>query len=111
MDGAMSGSSDVIPVGRKKDGSLTKASKAVNAETFEVLEKYTEKISVDIKERIVSGEVDAVPYEYGTAKGCDYCKYNHICGFDTRISGFEYRKLEKYELEEVLARMKGEVQS
>ena len=111
MDGAMSGSSDVIPVGRKKDGSLTKASKAVSKEEFEVLEKYTKKISVDIKERIVSGEVDAVPYEYGTATGCDYCNYNHICGFDTRISGCEYRKLEKYELEEVLARMKGEVQS
>lgn len=111
MDGAMSGSSDVIPVGRKKDGSLTKASKAVKEEAFGVLEKYTEKISGDIKQRMVSGEADAAPYEYGTATGCDYCKYNHICGFDTRISGCEYRKLEKYELEEVLAKMKGEVQS
>lgn len=95
----------------EKDGSLTKASKAVKEEAFGVLEKYTEKISGDIKQRMVSGEADAAPYEYGTATGCDYCKYNHICGFDTRISGCEYRKLEKYELEEVLAKMKGEVQS
>ena len=37
--------------------------------------------------------------------GCDYCAYRAICGFDTRIEGYEYRRLEKYSKEDVLEKI------
>ena len=49
----------------------------------------------------------AKPYRNGQETGCDYCGYRNICGFDTRLNGYEYRKIRKMSLEEAIAAMKG----
>ena len=51
------------------------------------------------------GEVQAAPYEMGESTGCDYCAYRDICGFDLRIDGCSYRRLEKFTVEEAVAAM------
>ena len=58
-----------------------------------------------IRDEISSGEVSAAPYVMGGDTGCDYCPYRVICGFDIRIVGCGYRRLEKYTMEEAVAKM------
>jgi ATP-dependent helicase/nuclease subunit B len=39
--------------------------------------------------------------------GCDYCPYHTVCGFDTRIAGYEYRSLgEISDAETIMEKMK-----
>lgn len=109
MDGELSKgeSSDVIPVGINKDGSIKKGSKTLSPEDFSTLSSYVNETIFHLGERMLSGEIGASPYSLGDKTGCDYCEYKSICHFDTRISGYEYRKLEELSSDEVLRRMKG----
>jgi len=105
----LSGNSLIIPVGRNKDGSLSKNSKAVTTEEFRTISGYVNKRSEEIRQAVMSGQTDAHPYEYGSQTACDYCQYRNICGFDQKIAGYEYRRLPSFDQEEVLRRMKSEV--
>lgn len=49
--------SDVIPVGKKKDGSYTGYSKVASSEQFNVIRTYTRKKVREIGEGIFSGNV------------------------------------------------------
>ena len=56
--------------------------------------------------QIIDGEIACKPYRKGQENGCSYCEYHGICGFDTRVDGFSYRKLSgKMNREEVMLRM------
>lgn len=101
----LTGSSLLIPVGRNKDGSLSKNSRALPGDTFRAVLKYAQEKEMKIRDEISSGEVSAAPYEMGGDTGCDYCPYRDICGFDIRIDGCVYRRLEKYSMEEAVAKM------
>lgn len=101
----LTGSSLLIPVGRNKDGSLSKNSRALPGDTFRAVLKYAQEKEMKIRDEISSGEVSAAPYEMGGDTGCDYCPYRDICGFDIRIDGCGYRRLEKYSMEEAVAKM------
>ena len=101
----LSGSSVLFPIGRNKDGSLSKSSRALPREVFETVLHYTQKKEQLMKEEMYEGRVDAAPYELGEATGCDYCPYRDICGFDLRIEGCSYRRLEKYSMEEAVQKM------
>ena len=50
------------------------------------------------------GEVSASPYEMGETTGCDYCPYRDICGFDPRLEGCSYRRLERYSSDDAVKR-------
>ena len=101
----LEGNSNYIPVGRTKSGALSKTSKVLYPDEFQEFLAYTKKLEKKLKDKIAEGEVQAAPYELGGATGCDYCAYRAICGFDTRIDGYEYRKLEKYSKEDVLEKI------
>ena len=101
----LTGSSLLIPVGRNKDGSLSKNSRALPGNTFRAVLKYAQEKERKIRDAIRSGEASAEPYEMGGDTGCDYCPYRDICGFDIRIDGCGYRRLEKYSMEEAVAKM------
>ena len=60
---------------------------------------------MNIRDEISSGEAAAAPYEMGGDTGCDFCPYRDICGFDIRIEGCGYRRVEKYSMEEAVAKM------
>ena len=100
------GNSNLIPVGRNKDGSLSHYSRTLEPDEFAILLSYTKKKEQELKTRILSGETAAYPHELGTQTGCDYCAYRDICGFDPRLYGYEYRRMEKLGKQEVVEKMK-----
>jgi ATP-dependent helicase/nuclease subunit B len=107
MDEDFAGSSSVIPVAEKADGSLTAASKTASAEDFAVMSEYVNGLVKETGKRILAGDVAVSPYQLDDKNGCKYCPYHAVCGFDTRIAGYEYRSLEKIsETETILEKMK-----
>lgn len=106
----LTGASVLFPMGRNKDGSLSRSSRALPGEAFETVLKYTEEKERTLKDEMYAGKVQALPYEMGESTGCDYCPYHDICGFDLRISGCAYRRLEKLDIEEAVAAMAAAVQ-
>lgn len=102
----LSGTSNLIPVGKNKDGSLNRYSKALAPEDFATLLEYAKQKEKELKSRIINGETRAWPYEMGNSTGCDYCVYRDICGFDPVLDGYEFKRLEKLSKEEVVEKMK-----
>lgn len=102
----LSGTSNFIPVGKNKDGSLNRYSKVLSSDEFATLLEYTKKKEAELKSRIINGENYVRPYEMGNSTGCDYCAYKDICGFDPGLDGYEYQHLEKLGKEEVVEKMK-----
>lgn len=107
LDRRMEGESLVVPVKYNKNGSLSKTSKAVSEEEFAVMMQHAVGKVQSVHKQILKGEVKPRPYRNGQETGCDYCGYRNICGFDTRLNGYEYRKIRKMSLEEAIAAMKG----
>ena len=110
LERGLAGASVLIPAGRNKDGSLSRSSRALPADAFRTVLKYTREKEDRIREGILSGRADAAPYQMKDATGCDYCAYRDICGFDLRISGCRYRRLENYSMEEAVAKMTEETE-
>lgn len=106
LDQDFTAGSSVIPVSRTKNG-LSKTSKTVNDEEFREILDYAAKKRNDLREKMLSGNAEAAPYEMGKQTGCDYCIYREICGFDDQIQGYEYRNLPVYTREEVLHKISG----
>ena len=94
MDAELAGSSTVIPVGLKADGSLKATSKVASAEDFAVISEYVNKKITETGKRIFAGDVAMKPYQLDKQSGCDCCPYHAVCGFDSRLPGHGYRKLE-----------------
>lgn len=90
------GSSDIIPVCIKKDGTLSESkSSVISKENFEKLQSQVKEIIKDISKEILKGKIDIKPYNYNKKTGCDYCKYKTICMFNTNIKGNEYNYINK----------------
>lgn len=107
MDAELSGSSSVIPVGLKTDGSLKATSKVASGEEFSVLSNYVNEKIMEAGRQILAGDVAMKPYRLAQQSGCDYCPYHAVCGFDSRLSGQTYRKLEHFsDSEEIFEKMR-----
>ena len=100
MDTNIVGASKVIPVALNKDGSLAKKSKTASEDEFAVIGDYVNQTIQQIGRQIMDGEVGAHPYQMKDKDGCMYCPYGSVCGFDRKIPGFDYRKLETIDSEE-----------
>lgn len=97
MDTEFSGSSAVIPVALKTDGSLKATSKTASTHDFQTMSDYVNRILVDTGKKILAGDVAVQPYMLDNRTGCDYCPYHTVCGFDARIPGYSYRRLETFD--------------
>ena len=104
----LTGQSDVIPVSRNKDGSLSKTSKVLSESEFGVISKFADEKTKKVGAEILSGDVSVSPYEMNGRTGCDYCPYKGICGFDEKIPGYGYRKLGKLDKEDAILKMREE---
>ena len=107
MDHDMQSSSSILPVTENKDGTLRKTSKAASVEQFGTLSEYVGRKIKELGTRMMQGEIGVSPYELGDATPCGYCPYRSVCGFDERIDGYEYRRLERFDsAEEIMEQMK-----
>lgn len=108
MDTELGSSSSVIPVGLKADGSLRATSKVASAEEFSVISEYVNRKITETGQQIFAGDVTMSPYQLEKRSGCDYCPYHAVCGFDSRLPGHSYRKLEAIDdSETVMEKMRG----
>ncbi|MCI5700512.1 MAG: exodeoxyribonuclease V subunit gamma [Lachnospiraceae bacterium] len=98
--------SKVIPVKYNKNGSLSANSSVANAEQFAALSVYAANTVRGIGREILDGNVTVNPYERKGRSSCDYCSYRNICGFDSRIPGYEFRQLDSLKKEEIWQLMK-----
>lgn len=110
LDTEQAGESVAAPVKWNRDGTLSQTSHAVDKESFQVMTKYAIQKLQKQHEKITEGEAEINPYAYGSKTGCDYCKYGHICGFDRKIAGYEYRNIKKKSIEEIISEMKGDIE-
>ena len=97
MDHGMGASSNIIPVVENKDGSLRKSSKAVSEGELMGLCAFVSQKIMELGGQIMDGEIAVNPYELNGKTPCGYCPYRSVCGFDLRIDGFGYRKLDQKE--------------
>lgn len=105
LDATLNGKSDVIPIEYKKDGSFTAASSVMGEESLGNIAQFVTKKITDIGREIVNGSLEVNPYEMNGKAACTYCAYQSVCGFDTRIAGFQTRKLEAISKEEAYERI------
>lgn len=89
------GKSRMLPLERKKDGSLSARSSAVDEEQFAALTDYAVKKAVQIGQEILHGHAEKNPCRQGERTACDFCAYQEVCGFDTRLAGCTFRQLKK----------------
>jgi len=108
LDRCQSGESLAVPVKYNKNGSLAKNSKAVPEEEFQLMMRHAARKVKEAHRGILEGRTEVSPYRKGQETGCDYCQYRHICGFDMKIPGYEYRDIGKMSKEEAVAAMMAE---
>lgn len=111
------GESLYIPVGYNKKGGFSSKSSVLTSYDMEKLMTFVHNKIGELGHQIIDGCIDVNPYIKispggGMSNGktpCAYCEYNDICGFDGKISGYEYRKLIKKKDEEVWKMLRCEV--
>ncbi len=95
LDHITSGRSSVVPVTLTKDGKPTRSSRVYQAEDFRHLSEAAISRICQIAAEILGGNVTANPIILDSNRdSCQYCPYKESCGFDPRIPGYEYRRLE-----------------
>lgn len=105
-DGQME--SSIVPVKYNKNGSLAAASSVASLENIRRLSGHVHHAMEDIGKKILDGNVAINPYERKGRKGCDYCPYAGICGFDRKIPGYEYRRLDQLSAKDVWGKLEKE---
>jgi ATP-dependent helicase/nuclease subunit B len=93
MDHGLEGTSDVIPVGLKKDGTPSALSHILNAEDIQTMEEYGAMLMETTGRKMIRGEFDCVPYRLDQENGCTYCDFHGICGFDPEMEGYGWNRL------------------
>lgn len=105
LDRMMTDKSDVIPVERKKDGSLSARSSVLTGQELMLVSRYVNGKIREIGREILEGHKELNPYEMGGAEACTYCPYKAVCGFDSSLPGCQKRVLEDYTKDEILQKM------
>lgn len=101
MDSGISGYSDLIPAGLKKDGSLYSNASMVSLQQFNVLRRYLRKLLAYAGQKILDGSIEIKPYRYKNSSACQYCAFWPVCSFDPLIPGNEYRHIKVLKAEEI----------
>lgn len=56
----------------------------------------------DFAGAIARGNFPVSPYRSDKRTSCTFCAYKGICGFDSRLSGYELRRLTKKTLSDIV---------
>lgn len=89
-----------IPVAFNKDGSFRKNSSVADRTQFAVLGRYV-RTKIEKIKFYSGGRCRGFSYELGKKNACTYCPYMTVCGFDRRLSGYEFRRLKNFSDEEL----------
>ena len=78
LDKYMENKSDIIPVERKKDGSLSARSSVLSENELKTVSKYVSHKIAQIGREILDGTISLNPYEKGSEEACTYCSYQKV---------------------------------
>ena len=107
LDREIEKASDIIPVA-VKDGLIQEARSSVaSRERFQALRGFVRNKLKAAGQRITGGDISVRPYKQGNRSACDYCPYHSVCGFDKKISGYGYRKLDNRKPEDIWQEIEG----
>lgn len=111
-NGCIKGSvkSSVIPVNTNKEGYPTKTSSIASNVEFQAITDYVTKKMDVLSCEIMKGLVNVNPYKLGERTACDYCEFSGICGFDTKLPGYKYRRLRALDKTTAMEEIREEVQ-
>lgn len=101
MDAGMVKNSNVIPVGKKADGSLTALSSVADTGQLETLSQFVQEKLETLGREILDGTIKVNPYKRKDRTACAYCVYQDLCGFDRKIPGHQFRQLRELPKAEV----------
>lgn len=117
LDTALNGASDVIPVKRNKNGSLSANSHAYSESDLRLMMEYADKKILSIASQMMDGDISLNPIEImKTDRGvelssCEYCNYKNVCGFDPHMPGNKVTVYEKQSDEDLLNAMRNELEA
>lgn len=81
-----------IPVAIKKGGEFSSVgTKVLDESDMKTLGEYAVYKSVECGNKILEGDFEIKPVRDDNIGACDYCPYHGICGFDSKLPGFEYK--------------------
>lgn len=83
---------------RDESGMPKGRSQVASTEQMKKLCHYGKKKAENLGSQMMKGNISVNPYEYKGKTACDYCEYGGVCGFDTGIEGYRYRRLNNMEL-------------
>ncbi len=86
------GKSKWIPAVMKDGAPVPGKSAAISGKQFEHLRNFVYRQMERFGSAIAAGEISARPYRRKDRTGCDYCEFQSVCGFDRKLSGYEYRR-------------------
>ncbi len=86
-------SSDVILVSTDKNGEFKVGSEICSTREFEKMTDFVNRKMQEIGSKIRNGDIEKKPYRKDSISGCTYCAYKGMCGFDTRLNGFEIKEI------------------
>lgn len=110
LDKNFTNKSLVVPVERKKDGSFSAHSSVIAKEDYEIVSAFVNHKIRQFGRQILDGNMEINPCEQAGRESCTYCVYKGICDFEPGASGYQERMLKSLPPDEVLARMKEELQ-
>ena len=101
------GNSKLVPAALTTSGTINeKWTNGVKAEEFRTLQEYIYKTIKDISKEILSGNIDLKPYYKKGKTPCQYCEYKAVCGFNSRQENNTYNYIEQKSKDEILLKMK-----
>lgn len=107
-----SGSSKLVPAAISSKGSIIeKWTNGVAQDEFKILQEYIYHTIKQIAKEILSGKIDVSPYNKKGNTPCKYCEYKGICGFNSAQNKSQYNYIDKKSKDEIICKMKKEIQS
>ena len=89
--------SDAVKITKKKDNTPDSYSNVFSAEEFNSMLEKAEEKAKELSKDILSGCIDINPYLEKKKTACDFCPIRGYCGFDIKLKGYDYRKLDESE--------------
>lgn len=101
-----SGTSQIIPVGLKKNGGFYSYSKVADQETFIILQEHIHKLMIRAGLDMIEGTIKLNPFKYKNKEACTYCPFKSVCQFDPLTEANTFHKLPDMKDDEVLEKLR-----
>lgn len=109
LDKSFTDKSLIVPVERKKDGTFSARSSAIDRQDYEIVSSFVNHKIREFGRKILDGSIEINPCEQGSRNSCTYCTYRGICEFEEGTAGYQMRSLVSYPEDELLRRMNEEI--